>query len=149
MAPTQYTPGRISLGFMVAIPSWVQLLGRDHRSIILPPLRHTRGTLPWRLPLKRAGEVECTDCLGCGIVGGGTATQGITTSETVTSAKNRKEDPIAAFQRQSTTSAEHAQLVTKDHDLDLATSIIMIPCGQQTQKLANGKVEKRQQHRHS
>jgi hypothetical protein len=39
--------------------------------------------------------------------------------------------------------------MAKDQDLDLASGVIAIPCSQQTQKLANGKVEKREQHRNS
>jgi hypothetical protein len=43
------------------------------------------------------------------------------------SACRRQEDPIAAPERQATAPAKHAQLVAKDQDLDLASSIIVIP----------------------
>jgi len=61
-----------------------------------------------------------------------------------------QEDPIATLKRQAMASGEHTELMAQDQQLNVASNMITIAThSQQTQKLAEGEVEKREQHRNS
>src|SRR5680860_1016365 len=75
----------------------------------------------------------------------------IAVAETETpSFRSRRQDPVPTLKPWATTSGEHTELMAQDQQLNVASNMITIAThSQQTQKLAEGEVDKRQQHRNS